>query len=297
MTEQFMTEQLKAVRPKPKTATSINNSIDEIIASVTDYPVVISGMNKSDYAYHIYQYIDLVNAPLMVLPAMFNYRFNTDLKDHQEVIDLMKLSELHIGSNETDGYAGTYSRPVAIYMYMTDFWQQALPKLQKHWVISPERLIRLIVDAQHRNNYSAGWSYHLADFFYSEIESYFDLGEGFDISSLVVVEERAYRDAMKIDYPQEFLWLMAINMGLYLNKIRSKAHVERELTACYRNLYQIHKKSADKKIGVALKKNPKSKIESLPVNLTANEMIVLRYKDENDYSKKATQRVIDRLKI
>lgn len=292
-----MTTTTKASRAKPKTATSINNSIDEIIASVTDYQVAINDMSKSDYAYHIYQYIDLVNAPLMVLPAMFNYRFNTDLKDHQEVIDLMKLSTLHIGSNENNSHAGTYSRPVAIYMYMTDFWQQALPKLQKHWVISPDHLIRLIVDAQHRNNYSAGWSYHLADFFYSEIESYFDLGDGFDISSLVVIEERAYREAMKIGYPQEFIWLMAINMGLYLNKIRSKAHIERELTVCYRNLYQIHKKSADKKMGGVLKKHLKSKLETLPVNLTANEMIVLKHKDENDYTKKAIQRVVDRLKI
>lgn len=289
----------KPARRTPPSATSVNKSIDALIASVANYKAAINAMSKSDYAYHIYKYASRVNAPFMVLPSMFNYRFGTELTDFTEVVDLMKSSSLYAADNTINeaGEKGCYSRPVCIYLYMRDFWQQALPKLQANWEVEPDYLIRLIVDAQHRNNYSAGWSYHLAELFYAEIDAYNEFDEALDIGSLISIEDRAYREDMTIDYPQEFLWLTTISMGLYLNTIHLKSHVEQDLTKSYRTLYGIHKKTADAKMNKLLKPKTKSKKSVEPVNLTANEAIILKHKDENDYVKKAVKRAVKRMKI
>ncbi len=261
-------------------------AIDDIRYQLDNYSKIIRLMNKNTFAYHVYNYQSKVNSPIMAMCFIFNDHFDVNIIDFKEVVALMKESDEYLSDRSSD--TKKYPKvPIFFYKYMKGFWERALSKLQEKWKPDPLDLAVLTVEYQREQNYSVYWSVNLMKLFFGASK------QKETLKDLVSDAQKILDDGDSIKRPQDFHWLLGISMGGYLNALRLKEDVEWQLRSQYSFLYQKHKNSADNKI----KKSVKDAVNNVskPITFTPNEILILKYKNEADYIKKSTQKIIKNL--
>lgn len=270
-------------KKKPVTVKELKSSINATIAEVENFQKEIDAMSKESFAYYVYNYQSRVNIPMLAMAAIYNDKFNTSLSSYKEVVELMESSDERLKevAADTEWYTEV---PIFFYRYMKYFWEKALLELQLSWEPDPLDLAIMITEYQREQQYSIYWPFNVIKMFYGTTKPN-DI-----LNSLVLEAREVLDDGDSVKKGTEFYWLLAISMGSYLNGLRLTEAVEYKLKRDYSLLYQNYRKSADNKI----KKAATGKtIKAIKFN--KDELVVLRFKNENNFIKKCVRTVIERL--
>lgn len=275
---------------KAKTAKQLNAIIDEQVELISNYSQHIKKMNQEMFAYYLYHYMEKVNIPPLSLVIIFNDRFGTEVTDYREVVEYAKSYDAQVNDNDDD--KKTYVViPVVFYIYMENFWREAMLKLKNEWQVDSLDLAIMLVEAQISNGYADGWSYHLMSSFYKGDKALTD------IKTIMSDARSIVEGGDSVKQPKEFHWLLAINMGSFLNTKSVNDMLNRKIFHTYEGLYDVHKASANKKIKKGIKElaSNKNKEETISIVFTESELKALQAKSGFEYATESSKAIINKI--
>lgn len=275
---------------KAKTEKQLNAIIDEQVELISNYSQHIKKMNKEMFSYYLYHYMDEMNIPPVSLVFIFNDRFGTEITDYREIVAYSKSYDAQVNSdnNNKEAYA---TIPVVFYIYMEKFWREAMLKLKKEWQVDSLDLAIMLVESQIANGYANGWVYHLISSFYkSEIASK-------EIKTIISDARSIIEDGDSVKQPKEFHWLLAINVGSFLNTKRMSNTLSQNIFRAYESLYDVYRSSANKKIKKGSKEldSNKNKEDAISIVFTASELKALQATSAFDYATENSKATIDKI--
>lgn len=275
---------------KAKTAKQLNAVIDEQVELVSNYTQHIKKMNQEMFSYYLYHYMDEMNIPPLSLVFIFNDRFGTEVTDYREIVAYSKSYDAQVNgdNNEKEVYAAI---PVVFYIYMENFWSAAMLKLRSEWKVDSLDLAIMLVESQDANGYADGWVYHLLSSFYKGAMA------SKEIKAIISDARSIVEDGDSVKQPKEFHWLLAINIGSFLNTKRMSNMLNQKVFNAYEDLYDVHKSSANKKIKKGIKEldSNKNKEEVISIVFTANELKALQAKSGFEYATESSKATIDKI--
>lgn len=118
-----------------------------------------------------------------------------------------------------------------------------------------------------------------------------------DIKTIMSDARSIVEDGDSVKQPKEFHWLLAINMGSFLNTKSVNDMVNRKIFHAYESLYDVHKASANKKIKRGIKglASNKNKEETVSIVFTENELKALQAKSGFDYATESSKIIINEI--
>ncbi|WP_296210709.1 hypothetical protein [Psychrobacter sp. UBA3480] len=275
---------------KAKTAKQLNAVIDEQVELISNYSQHIKKMNKEMFSYYLYHYMEEMNIPPLSLAFIFNDRFGTEVTDYREIVSYSKSYDAQVNgdSNDKEVYAAI---PVVFYIYMENFWREAMLKLKSEWQVDNLDLAVMLVESQIANGYANGWAYHLISAFCKGSM------EPKEIKTIMSDARSIVEDGDSVKQPKEFHWLLAINMGSFLNTKRMSNMLNQKVFNAYEGLYDVHKSSANKKIKKGIKEldSNKNKEDVISIVFTANELKALQATSAFEYATENSKATIDKI--